>query len=410
MPQFKTLEDAPALKGKRVLVRVDHNVDIDPNGVLKNDEKIRATLPTIKHLLQEGAKVILMTHVGRPKGKVDPRYSTAGVAKHLQSLLPGISITHITQTVGPEVEQAVAALGNGAILYLENVRFYPEEEGDEAQQKAFGAQMALLAEFYVNEAFASCHTYEEASTCAVPQFLTAFAGMHLTKELRNLSPILDDPKRPLALIMSGAKMATKIPVIERFLDNADDILLGGCIANTFLAAKGFPVGTSKYEPDFVEAAQKYLQESEKPGKARIHIPVDAITGASPDDAGSQTDVEAVGDGMSVFDIGPKTADRYKQVLGKAGMIVWNGPMGFYEKEPFSKGSASIAQILTEAGKRGVTTILGGGDTVDFHVRYGLPLDVYSFVSTGGGAMLEFISGNPFPAFKPLEVVSKTAKK
>lgn len=232
------------------------------------------------------------------------------------------------------------------------------------------------------------------------------------KEIRNLSPILEDPRRPLVLIMSGAKMETKIPVIERFLEKADDVLLGGCIANTFVAARGFNVGTSKYEPEFVEKAQEFMLEAEKPDKADIHIPRDAVVATEPVDGAEKIDlpVESIEGDMGIYDIGKVTIERYKQVIAKAGMIVWNGPMGLYEVNRFSHASKRIAEAVAEATKNGATTIIGGGDTIDFHVRYDYPLDVYSFVSTGGGAMLEFISGKPFPAFKALEVVSKQAKK
>ena len=400
--EIRRLTDAD-VAGKRVLVRVDHNVATDDTGKLKNDEKIRATLQTIEYLLKNGARLILMTHVGRPKGKVDPKSSTATVAKHLQSLLHGVAVTHIPQTVGPDVEKAAKALQNGQILYLENVRFLPGEEGSPDQQKEMGKQLAALADLYVNEAFASCHEYEESSTCAVARLLPAYAGMHLEKEVTMLGKALHDAAHPVALIISGAKMETKIPVIERFLTKGDDILLGGCIANTFIAARGFDVGRSKYEEDAVEKAQETMLESEKEGRAVIHIPRDAIVATEAIDGAEKLclPVEDIEGDMSIFDIGKVTVERYSKVIATAKTIIWNGPLGLYEINRFSHGSKRIAEAVAEATRKGAFSIIGGGDTIDFHVRSGHSLDAYSFVSTGGGAMLEFIGGRPFPAIEAL---------
>ncbi len=391
------------VEGKRVLVRVDHNVTTKEDGSLKNDEKIRATLPTIEHLLKQGARLILMTHVGRPKGKVDPQLSTITVAEHLGTLLTGVSVMHTPKTVGPEVENAARGLKNGEILYLENVRFLSGEEGTPEQQKKMGKQLAALADLYVNEAFASCHEYEEASTCAVAQLLPAYAGIHLEKEVTMLGNVLQHPARPLVLIISGAKMETKIPVIERFLTKGDDILLGGCIANTFIAARGFDVGASKYEEDAIEKAQEIMLESEKKGRAAIHVPRDAIVASDAVDGAEKIclPVEDIEGDMSIFDVGKVTVERYKQVIAKAKTIIWNGPLGLYEINRFSHASKRIAEAVASATATGACSVIGGGDTIDFHVRYKYPLDAYSFVSTGGGAMLEFIGGRPFPAIEAL---------
>ncbi len=402
MPNLRTLEKAK-LAGKTVLLRVDHNIDVGPDGKLKNDEKIVATLPTIKFLLKQKVKLVIMCHVGRPKGKADPKYSTAKVAAHLKALLKNVPLKHISSTVGPAAEKEVKAMKEGTILYLENVRFSPDEEGSAAQQKAFGKKLAALAEVYVNEAFASCHEYEEASTCAVARLLPAYAGMYLQKEVENLSKVIDKPKHPLVLIISGAKMETKIPVVERFLRKGDDILLGGCIANTFIAARGFDVGTSKYEEDAVEEAQEFMLESQKPKRARIHVPRDAVLASAPTEKAEKVDlpVDDIEGDMGIFDIGKVTVERYIRVLEKAKMIVWNGPLGLYEMNRFSHASKRIAEAVAKATKKGAVSIIGGGDTIDFHVRYQYPLDAYTFVSTGGGAMLEFIAGKKLPAIEAL---------
>lgn len=398
MPTYRLLKDAD-VSGKRVLVRVDHNIETDLNGVLKNDEKIRATLPTIEYLLKKGAHVILMTHVGRPKGKRDAKFSTIIVAIQLQKLLPHVHVQHLTKTVGPEVESAVRAQTPGTIVYLENVRFQKEEEGTPGEQAVFGKRLAALADVYINEAFASCHEYEEASTCAVARLLPSYMGKHFEKEAAVLGTVLDDPRRPLVLIMSGSKMETKIPVIRYFLDKGDDILLGGCIANTFIAARGFDVGTSKYEEEFIPLAQELMLEAEKTEKADIHVPRDAVLAGKPDDMAQRIDlpVEDIEGDMGIFDVGAVTVERYCRAIEKAGMIVWNGPLGMYEIEQFAGATRKLAEAIAQATAKGTVSIIGGGDTLDFHVRYGLPLDVYTFVSTGGGAMLEFISGTRLPA-------------
>lgn len=402
MKTFANLSDID-FSGKRVLMRVDHNVDVDSDGKLKSDEKIRATLPTIELLLKQKAKLILMTHVGRPKGKTDPRYSTAGVALHLQTLLPKISVTHIPFTTGPEAEKAAKELEDGHILYLENVRFSPEEEGEAEHQKAMGAKLAAFADMFVNEAFASCHEYEEASTCAVARLLPSYAGINLQKEIVMLSPVLQDPPRPLTLIISGAKMETKIPVIEHFLDKGDTILLGGAIANTFLAAKKLPIGTSKFEADRTEKAEELLERSGTGKNAVIEIPFDCVVAKEASDTAEKHTLPAseVPADMSIFDLGKGTIDHYISVIEQSKMVVWNGPMGLYEMKNFAEGTRRIAEAVAAATKKGTVTIIGGGDTIDFHAHAGLPLTAYTFVSTGGGAMLEFISGKPMPALEVL---------
>ena len=402
MKTFTLLTDID-FAGKRVLMRVDHNVDIDEDGKLKSDEKIRATLPTIELLLKQKAKLILMTHVGRPKGKVDARYSTAGVAAHLQTLMPKISVKHIPFTTGPEAEKAAKELEEGHILYLENVRFSPDEEGEGEQQKALGVKLAALAEMFVNEAFASCHEYEEASTCAVARLLPSYAGINLQKEIVMLSPVLQDPPRPLTLIISGAKMETKIPVIEHFLDKGDTILLGGAIANTFLAAKKLPIGKSKYEPDRTDKAKELMDLSGTGENGDIEIPFDCVVAAEANDAAEKRTLPAseVPADMSIFDLGKATIDHYISVIEQSQMIVWNGPIGLYEMKNFAEGTQRIAEAVAAATKKGAVTIVGGGDTIDFHAHAGLPLSAYTFVSTGGGAMLEFLSGKPMPALETL---------
>ena len=369
----------PELDGKRVLVRVDHNVEFDQNGRLKDDRKIRLTIPTLEYLVDRGAKLVLMTHVGRPKGKIMENLRTAPIAAHLKSLSPKLK----------------------DCTYLENVRFDPGEEGNDS---AYVRELAKHGEYFVNEAFPSLHTYEEASTCGVARLLPSFAGYNLLEEVAKLSQVISDPRRPLLLLMSGAKMETKISVIRRFLDIADDILLGGCIANTFIAARGFDIGGSKYEIDAIELAQELMLEAGKEEKADIHIPRDAVvaSAASEDAVKLDLPLEDIEGDMKIFDIGAVTVKRYTDQIAKAGTIIWNGPMGLYEFNRFSHASKRIAEAVSAATKKGAFSVIGGGDTLDFHTHYDYPLDSYSFVSSGGGAMLEFLSSaKPLPALVPM---------
>ncbi|MBI3336501.1 phosphoglycerate kinase [Candidatus Peregrinibacteria bacterium] len=401
MAKYRTIESMPDIRGKRVLVRIDHNVTYDKQGILKDDRKLRASLPSIEYLIDRGAKIILMTHVGRPKGEVDESIRTRPIAEHLKKMSKKIrSIKTVQQLYGPEVDSAIQKLKEGDILYLENVRFFPgEKENTEAHIDA----LARLGELYVNDAFPSLHTYEEASTCGVARRLPAYAGFQLIKEVEYLGKVFEDPRRPIILIISGAKMKTKIPVIEHFLAKGDEILLGGAVANTFIAARGFDIGKSKYESEFMEKAQEIMLEGDKEEKADIHIPRDAVVASDPHEKTCvDLPLEDIEGDMAIFDIGKITVKRYIESITKAGMVIWNGPLGMYEEEQFAEGSRAIAKtIAQETKKRGMISIIGGGDTIDLHTRYKLPLDAYTFVSTGGGAMLEFVSGKCLPALEPL---------
>ena len=377
--KLRSIDEMPELKGKRVLVRVDHNVEFDQDGKLKDDRKLKLSIPTLEALASRGAELVLMTHVGRPKGKVVENLRTAPIAEHLRTLSK--------------------KLGN--FTYLENVRFDTGEEGNDPSTIK---ELASHGEFFVNEAFPSLHMYEEASTCGVARLLPSYAGYHLIEETNMLSALIEDPRRPVLLLMSGAKMETKIPVIRRFLEVADTILLGGAIANTFIAARGFDVGTSKYEEDAMDLAQELMLEADKVEKADIHIPRDAVLASEVSEEATKIDLpleDIVGD-MMILDIGTVTVKRYCDEIAKAGTIIWNGPMGLYEYNRFSHGTKRIAEAIAEATKKGAYSVIGGGDTLDFHARYDCPIDCYSFVSSGGGAMIEFLSAEkPLPALVPM---------
>ncbi len=394
--KIHSLNDA-SLKGKRVLLRAGFDVSIE-NGKVMDTERIEALLPTMNHILTAGASLIILSHQGRPKGKPVPEFSQKPIVPLLEKFL-GKKVAFAESCIGPVAEAAAKALKPGDVLFLENLRYEP---GEEKNDEALAKKLSVLGDVYVNDAFTNCHR-NHASMVALAKLLPSYAGLQLQKEIDHLSAVVESPKRPLVLIVSGAKMETKVPVIEHFLVKGDDVLLGGCIANTFIAARGFDVGESKYEREWVPKAQEIMLESEKPGKASIHVPRDAIVATEPVDGAEKVclPVEAIEGDMSIFDIGKVTIERYKESIAKAKTIVWNGPIGLYEINRFSHASKRIAEAVAEATKRGAITIIGGGDTIDFHTRYGYSLEAYTFVSTGGGAMLEFIGGKKLPAIEAL---------
>jgi len=295
------------------------------------------------------------------------------------------------------------ALKPGEVLLLENLRYEKDENSKvPAEREAFAKELAALADIYVNDAFTNCHR-DHASMTGVPRILPSYMGLQLAQEVAQLSKILDDPRRPLTLIVSGAKMETKVPVIEHFLDKGDDVLLGGCIANTFIAARGFEIGTSKYEEEQVEKAQEIMLLGEKEELADVHVPRDVVVATEATDKAEKLDLplENVTGGMMILDIGKVTIERYRKIIEKSGTIIWNGPLGMYELNRFSHASKRIAEAIRDATAKGAVSILGGGDTIDFLQKYGYPVSAFTFVSTGGGAMLDFISGKDLPALKAL---------
>jgi phosphoglycerate kinase len=394
---FRSLHDLP-LAGKRVLLRAGFDVPLE-NGAVADATRIRALVPTMRFILDAGASLVLLSHQGRPKGKPDPQFSQRSLVPVLSSLL-GKDVAFCAECVGPEAEAAAQALEPGDVLLLENLRFDPREEKNDP---AFARALAVLGDVYVNDAFTNCHR-AHASMVGLPALLPSCMGLQLEEEIKHLSSVQHDPKRPLTLVIAGAKMETKVPIIERFLELGDDILLGGAIANTFLAARGFDIGASLHEPEQLEQAQEFMLESEKEGDARIHVPRDVVAASTTDDAAAFLDlpVENIAGDMRVLDIGAVTAERYAAIIEKSGMIVWNGPVGRYETEAFTRGSVRIAEAIARATAKGAISIVGGGDTLDFHTRTKMPLTAYTFVSTGGGAMLDFISGAPMPALEALE--------
>lgn len=397
MTTYRTLDTAH-LAGKRVLLRGGFDVSIE-NEKVTDATRIEAILKTMKHILDQGALLIIMAHQGRPKDGPDPQFSQQPIAPVLEQLLH-VKVHFAADCVGPEAEAAIAKAKAGEVVLLENLRFHPEEKKNDP---AFAKKLASLADVYVNDAFTNCHR-AHASMVGVPKLIPAFMGFNLEQEVMHLGTVLDAPKHPLTLIISGAKMETKVPVIEKFLHLGDNVLLGGCIANTFIAAAGFPVGKSKYEAEATAQAQRFLTESREEGSAVIHIPTDVIvaTELSETAQGKNVQTDQIEGDLSIFDIGTESARHYADIIEKSSMIIWNGPIGVYEYKNFTAASKVIAHAIARATAKGAISIIGGGDTVDFHTRYNLPLTPYTFVSMGGGAMLEFLAGEKFEALTVLE--------
>lgn len=385
----KTIRDID-VHNKRVLVRVDFNVPIK-EGKVGDDTRVRAALPTIQYLLEQGAAVILCSHLGRPKGGPDPKYSLKPVADHLAGLL-GKEVAFVDDCIGPKAEEAARALKPGQVLVLENTRFHPEEEKNDEQM---AKQLATLAEVYVNDAFGSAHR-AHASTEGVARFLPGVAGFLMEKEIQYLGAAIADPKRPFVAILGGAKISDKIGVIRNLLTKADVILIGGGMANTFFKAQGYPMGDSLVEDDALELAQQLLQS----GGDKLRLPVDVVI-ADRFEEGATYKVMSTGvvpDGWRVLDIGPETVEAYSKVVQSAGTIVWNGPMGVFEFPTFAQGTYGIAAAVASSS---AISIIGGGESVAAIQQSGLAEKI-THISTGGGASLEMLEGLVLPGLAALQ--------
>jgi len=393
MTTYHTLHDAN-LTGKRVLLRAGFDVPIE-DGRITDESRIAAIVPTMRFILDHGASLIILSHQDRPKGKVMPEMSQKPLIPVLERLL-SMNVQFAESCTGESTKQMVDALTPGQVLLLENVRFDAREE---ANDSAFAQELASYADVYVNDAFPNCHR-KHASMVGIPTIIPACMGLELEEEVEHLGSVLANPARPLTLIVSGAKIETKLPVISAFLNRGDHILVGGAIANTFLLAAGKNIGSSLSEASFAEQGAQILGTT---GMALLHVPTDAVVAAVPDaKSGSVVSVDVIPSDQAIFDLGPQTANDYAAIIDQSQTIVWNGPLGMYEKEHFAGASLRIAEALRQARARGATVIVGGGDTIDMHTKYGLDMSVYSFVSTGGGAMLDFLSGSPLPALDLLQ--------
>lgn len=378
---------------KRVLVRVDFNVPLTDDGQVSDDTRIVAALPTIRYLVENRAKVILMSHLGRPKGKVNLAYSLQSVATRLGELL-GQPVAFVPDCVGEVAEAAVAKLAPGEVLLLENLRFYAAEEKNEA---GFAQQLAALGDVYVNDAFGTAHR-AHASTAGVADYLQpAVCGFLLEKEIKFLGAALADPERPFVAILGGAKVSDKIAVVRNLLGKVDSLLIGGGMANTFLAAQGKEMGRSLVEKEAISLAEELLAQAKERG-VQMHLPLDAVVATDLDANTTQVvAIEEVPQDQMVLDIGPATREHFAGLLADAKLIVWNGPMGVFERENFAAGTYALAKAVADSP---ATSIVGGGDSAAAIAQAGLT-DAITHVSTGGGASLEFLEGKILPGVAAL---------
>jgi phosphoglycerate kinase len=392
----KTIRDLD-LAGKRVLVRVDFNVPLDAQQHITDDTRIRAALPTIRYLLDQDASVILMSHLGRPDGKVVEKLSLAPVARHLSELL-GRNVEMATDCIGPEVEAQAKALQPGQVLLLENLRFHKEEEKNNPD---FARQLAMLGEVYVNDAFGTAHR-AHASTEGVTHYLPGAAGFLMEKEINFLGSALENPKRPFVAIIGGAKVSDKIAVLERLISIVDILLIGGGMANTFLKAEGYEIGDSLFEESKLDVAEDLIAKARKKGLAFL-LPSDVVI-ADHFTADANYKIVAsneVPQGWRILDIGPKTVEAFQKALSNAQTIVWNGTLGVAEMPAFAKGTEAIVEILASRTRAGATTIIGGGDSAAAVDEAGAA-EKMTHVSTGGGASLEFLEGRVLPGVAALQ--------
>ena len=382
------------VRSKRVLVRVDYNVPLDANGNVSDDKRITASLPTIKYLLEIGARVILCSHLGRPKGEVKKEFSLLPVAKRLKELLPDVNISFASDCIGEEAEQKAMALKDGEILLLENLRFHKEEEKNDPE---FAKKLASLAELYVSDAFGTVHR-AHASTVGVAGYLPAVAGFLIGKELSVMGGALEKPERPFVAILGGAKVADKIGVITNLLNKCDTLLIGGGMAYTFFKAMGYEIGDSLLDGESIALAGQLMETARQKG-VKLMLPVDTVVAkAFAADAEHKTVASnEIPAGWQGLDIGEKTAQLYAKEIKAARTVIWNGPMGVFEFPEFAKGTAAIAKACAECGG---TTIIGGGDSASAVKKLGYA-DSITHISTGGGASLEFLEGKVLPGVAAL---------
>lgn len=382
------------VQGKRVLVRADFNVPLDEQGQITDDTRIRASLPTLEYLVKEGARVILTSHLGRPKGKVNPKYSLAPVAKRLSELL-GQAVPIAGDCVGDVAMEAVSKLQDGQVLLLENVRFHVEEEKNDP---TFARDLAALAELFVNDAFGTAHR-AHASTEGVTHYIPAVAGLLMQKEVEFMGNALARPERPFVAIIGGAKVSDKIGVIENLLEKVDALIIGGGMANTFLKAQGLNVGKSLLEEEKVALAKQLIEKAKAKG-VKLELPIDVVVAFAFDAKAPHhtVAVSEIKDDEMALDIGTASADRFATLISTARTVIWNGPMGVFEMDAFAKGTERVAQAV--ANCNGIT-IVGGGDSVAAVKKMGVA-DQMTHISTGGGASLEFLEGKVLPGVAALQ--------
>jgi phosphoglycerate kinase len=388
----KNLKDVQ-LEGKKVLMRADFNVPLDEDGRITDDNRITAALPSIRYILDNGASLILMSHLGRPKGEVKPEFSLSPVAERLSGLLDR-KVEKLDDCIGPTVEQKAAGLKPGEVILLENLRFHAEEKKND---RAFAEKLASLGDIFVEDAFGTCHR-AHASTVGVTEFLPSVAGFLVQKEIEYFEKVTKSPEKPFCLVLGGAKVEDKIPVIENMLDKTDYLIIGGAMAYTFLRSRRKQIGASRLEEGMLDTVDRIFAEaSEK--DVSIFLPKDHVVAEEiKEGAPSKTVGENIPEGWIGLDIGPETVEDFKKVLGRSRTIVWNGPVGLFEMKDFSKGTEELAGFIAGLD---ATTVIGGGDTAAAVKQLGLS-DKMSHISTGGGASLEYLEGKELPGIAALE--------
>lgn len=393
---IKTLKDITELEGKKVILRADLNVPLSKeDNSIQDDKRIQAVLPTVKYLQERGARIIMISHLGRPKGEVVENLRLGPIAERLGELL-NTEVKHTHEIFSEDVKAKVDKLQDGEILMLENIRFDAREKKCDRE---FSKQIASLGEIFVNDAFGTAHR-EHCSITGLSEFLPAYAGLLIEKEVEMLSKALKAGQKPITIILGGAKIDTKIGIIEKFIDIADNILVGGGIANTFIYAQGLSVGESLCQVDKANLAQELIQKAKAAGK-EIIIPEDVVVANEIEGEAKNVDINEVEGEFKIFDIGPKTQEKFTRIIAESKTVIWNGPVGLYEYENFSAGTKSIVEAI--AANTATMSILGGGDTCDAIKRFGADPKAFSHVSTGGGASLKFLEGSKLPGLEVLKV-------
>jgi phosphoglycerate kinase len=394
---MKTI-DQISFAGKRALIRVDFNVPLDKDYNITDDNRMQAALPTLKKILKDGGCVILMSHLGRPKGGPEEKYSLKHIVTHLSDLL-GQAVEFADDCIGPEAVKKSKALGNGKVLLLENLRFYKEEEkGD----KDFAEKLSKLGDIYVNDAFGTAHR-AHASTAIIAQFFpdAKYVGYLMAAELQNAEKVLNGAVKPFTAIMGGAKVSDKIELIERLLDKVDNLIIGGGMAYTFAKAQGGKIGKSLVEEDKLDLANTLIKKAKNKG-VNLLLPTDSIIADNfSNDANTETaQNDNIKDGWMGLDIGPDSIAEFEKVIGASKTILWNGPMGVFEMEKFEEGTKAVAEAVVKATEKGAFSLIGGGDSAAAVAKFNFTADV-SYVSTGGGALLEYMEGKELPGVKAI---------
>jgi phosphoglycerate kinase len=394
---MNTLRDLD-LKGKRVLLRAGFDVPLK-DGKIKDTERIESVIPTIEYLRKLDCKIIIIAHQGRPKGEVNNGLSQQPVADSLAELMD-IDVDFIDDCIGKAIEEYVQTMERGDVVLLENLRFHKEEKANDVN---FAKELAALADVYINDAFCNSHR-DHASMTGVPKLLSNGIGLHFEKELKAIDAITEEFQHPFVVIAGGAKTETKVPMIKQFLKRADHIVLGGVVGNTFQLAEGFDIGESKADEDLIETAQEILLIADHPSTATVHIPQDVIVAseAKEDAVALDLPVEDIELDMQIYDIGRLTREEYADYIRHAKTIIWNGPVGVTSYSPFAGGTIAIAKAVVEATNNGAQSLLGGGDTLGFLQQHGINENDFTHVSTGGGAMLQYLSGGGLVALDALK--------